>query len=120
MLQHIISPEKLNKLKSSIIILEKEEQNDIFSDKGEEINIFPNITINLEDQSINQSCNLSKDGLDFNQICFSTSPLFSSKRMYEQFNIRTPRVYSPGAFNFCSGLSTAHSYGNYINLAGKE
>lgn len=37
--------------------------------------------------------------------------------MYDQFNIRTPRVYSPGAFNFCGGVSTAHSY---MNLTGKD
>jgi hypothetical protein len=62
----------------------------------------------------------SKDGYDFNQLCFINSPMFNSSRMNDQFNLRTPRIYSPGAFNFCSGLSTAHSYGNYMNLTGKD
>jgi hypothetical protein len=67
--------------------------------------MFPSITINLEEPSFN----------DFNMNCFNKSPLFSSHRMADHFNIRTPRVPSPGAFNFCN-LSTAQSMGNYAAL----
>jgi len=91
----------------------------VLSDRGEDLNIFPNITINLEEQSVNMSYNQSKDGADFNLICFSNSPLFSSSRIFDQYKIRTPRVPSPGAFNFCGTISTAHSLGNYAALTGK-
>jgi hypothetical protein len=61
--------------------------------------MFPSITINLEEpMSFN----------DFSMNCFNKSPLFSSHRMADHFNIRTPRVPSPGAFNFCN-VSTAQS-----------
>jgi len=56
---------------------------------------------------------------DFNLNCFNKSPLFSSARMVDHFNIHTPRVPSPGAFNFCA-ISTAQSLGNYASLANKE
>lgn len=69
--------------------------------------------INLEEQMSFTHSN------DFNLNCFNKSPLFSSHRMADHFNIRTPRVPSPGAFNFCN-VSTAHSMGNHLNLANKE
>ena len=75
--------------------------------------MFPSIMINLEEQMSFTQSN------DFNINCFNKSPLFSSRRNADHFNIRTPRVPSPGAFNFC-GVSTAQSLGNYASLSNKD